>query len=68
MKLKHLEMKSFFQDAGTLILFIRRDQKQSPAVCLKSDWSMDRPIRFCSSDSRTGLSSVHQKQSPAVCL
>ncbi|KAL1276789.1 hypothetical protein QQF64_036412, partial [Cirrhinus molitorella] len=31
MKLKHLEMKTFPQDA---VQFIRRDQEQSPAVCL----------------------------------
>ncbi|XP_058629311.1 NLR family CARD domain-containing protein 3-like isoform X2 [Onychostoma macrolepis] len=32
---------------------------------MKSDWSMDRPIRFSRGDSRTGLSPVHQKRSEA---
>ncbi|XDV32910.1 hypothetical protein PO909_003569 [Leuciscus waleckii] len=48
---RHPEMKSFLQDA---VQFIRRDQIQSPAVCLRSDASMDVPLHF---------SSVHQKRS-----
>ncbi|XP_026093050.1 NACHT, LRR and PYD domains-containing protein 3-like [Carassius auratus] len=60
MKLKHLEMKISFQDAEQ---FIRKDQ-QSPAMCLRSEKSIDQPI-FSSRDSRTGLSPVQQKRSEA---
>ncbi|KAL1276728.1 hypothetical protein QQF64_036351, partial [Cirrhinus molitorella] len=45
--------------------FIRRDQKQSSAVSMKSDASMEPPIVFKSGDSCTGLRSVHQKRSEA---
>ncbi|XP_058628186.1 protein NLRC3-like [Onychostoma macrolepis] len=43
----------------------KRSEAESSCVSVKSDWSMDRPIRFSSGDLRTGLSSVHQKRSEA---
>ncbi|XP_050963807.1 NACHT, LRR and PYD domains-containing protein 3 isoform X2 [Labeo rohita] len=42
-----------------------RSYPESSCVSMKSDWSMDRPVKFNSGDSRPVLRSVHQKRSEA---
>ncbi|XP_067219080.1 NLR family CARD domain-containing protein 3-like isoform X1 [Chanodichthys erythropterus] len=46
----------------------RRSDPESSCVSMKSDTSMDQPVKFKSGDTRTGLSSVHQKRSGAGCI
>ncbi|XP_043092027.1 uncharacterized protein LOC122342296 [Puntigrus tetrazona] len=43
----------------------KRSEAEPSCVSMKSDWSMNEPIRFKSEDSQPGLSSVHQKRSEA---
>ncbi|XP_043088622.1 LOW QUALITY PROTEIN: NACHT, LRR and PYD domains-containing protein 3-like, partial [Puntigrus tetrazona] len=41
----------------------KRSEAEPSCVSMKSDWSMDEPMKFKSEDSQPGLSSVHQKRS-----
>ncbi|XP_073693999.1 uncharacterized protein [Garra rufa] len=60
MKLKHLEMKTFFHSVHQ-----KTSEAESSYVSMRSVESMNPPIKFNSGDSWTGLSSVHQKRSEA---
>ncbi|XP_067218678.1 NACHT, LRR and PYD domains-containing protein 3-like [Chanodichthys erythropterus] len=41
----------------------KRSEPESSCVSMKSDVSMDQPVKFMSGDTQTGLSSIHQKRS-----
>uniref|UniRef100_A0A8C1SG95 NACHT, LRR and PYD domains-containing protein 12-like n=1 Tax=Cyprinus carpio TaxID=7962 RepID=A0A8C1SG95_CYPCA len=43
----------------------KRSEAESSCVSMKSDWSMDPPMKFNSGDTQPGLSSVHQKRPEA---
>uniref|UniRef100_A0A9J7YWZ0 NACHT domain-containing protein n=2 Tax=Cyprinus carpio carpio TaxID=630221 RepID=A0A9J7YWZ0_CYPCA len=43
----------------------KRSEAEFSCVSVKSDWSMDPPMKFKSGDTRPDLSSVHQKRSEA---
>ncbi|XP_043092091.1 uncharacterized protein LOC122342385 [Puntigrus tetrazona] len=43
----------------------KRSEAEPSCVSMKSDWSMDPPMKFKSEDSQPGLGSVHQRRSEA---
>ncbi|XP_016117886.1 uncharacterized protein, partial [Sinocyclocheilus grahami] len=45
----------------------KRSEAEPSCVSMKSDRSMDPPVKFKSGDTRPGLSSIHQKRSEAEC-
>ncbi|XP_042602913.1 NACHT, LRR and PYD domains-containing protein 3-like [Cyprinus carpio] len=61
MKHKLLEIKICFQHT----VHQKRSEAESSCVSVKSDASMDPPMKFKSGDTRPDLSSVHQKRSEA---
>uniref|UniRef100_A0A9J7YF61 NACHT domain-containing protein n=1 Tax=Cyprinus carpio carpio TaxID=630221 RepID=A0A9J7YF61_CYPCA len=46
----------------------KRSEAESSCVSLRSDWSMDPPLDYKSEDTKTDLSSVHQKRSESSCV